>query len=130
MLSTIVIHPEERDIMKDLTTIQKEDLKNVKTLKQNELLIIPKKDFKNWYEFTKKQVQEIEMKRKELGSDFMECPNCRESMEDYHLKEPPEQELWHLCTHCNLTFSHNQYNRFSEITMRAIKSNKKIGGDL
>ena len=116
--------------MTDIKTIEKDDLKNIEKLKPKELLIIPKKDFINWYEFTRNQVQEIEMKRKEMGSDFMECPNCRESMEYYHLKEPPEQELWHLCTHCNLTFSHNQYNRFSEITMRAIKSNKKIGGDL
>jgi len=116
--------------MKDITTIEKEDLKNVKELKQRELVIIPKKDFINWYEFTRNQVQEIEMKRKELGSDFMECPNCRETLEDYYLKEPPEQELWHLCPHCNLTFSHKQYNRFTEIIMRAITSKEKIGGDL
>ncbi len=68
MLSTIVIHPEERDIMTEIKTMEKE-------LKQEELLIISKKDFINWYEFTRNQLKEIEMKRKELGSDFMECPN-------------------------------------------------------
>jgi uncharacterized protein with PIN domain len=130
MLPTIVIHPEERSFMTDIKTIEKDDLKNIEKLKPKELLIIPKKDFINWYEFTRNQVQEIEMKRKEMGSDFMECPNCRETMEDYYLKEPPEQELWHLCPHCNLTFSHNQYNRFTQIIMRAITSTKKIGGDL
>ncbi len=130
MLPTIVIHPEERTIMTQIKTIEKDELESVKELKPKELLIIPKKDFINWYEFTRNQLKEIEMKRKELGSDFMECPNCRGTMEDFYLKEPPEQELWHLCTHCNLTFSHNQYNRFTEIIMRAITSKEKIGGEL
>jgi uncharacterized protein with PIN domain len=115
--------------MENMKPIAKEDLEDVAKLKPKELVIIPKKDFINWYEFTRNQLNEIEMKRKEMGSDFMECPNCRETMEDYYLKEPPEQELWHLCPHCNLTFSHNQYNRFTEIIMRAITSNKKIGGE-
>ena len=109
--------------MTDIKTLKKEDLEKNKNLKQKELLIIPRKDFLNWYEFTRNQVREIEMKRKEFGSDFMECPNCRETMEDYYLKEPPKQELWHLCPHCDLTFSHNQYNRLKSIIMSAI--NKK-----
>jgi hypothetical protein len=115
--------------MESMKTVVKEDLKNVKELKQRELVIIPKKDFINWYEYTRNQLKEIEMKRKEVRYDFMECPNCRETMEDYYLKEPPERKLWHLCPHCNLTFSHNQYNRFTEIIMRAITSKEKIGGE-
>ena len=91
-----------------MKTIENNDLSNNKKLKHKELLIIPKKDFLNWYEFTRKQLKQIEMKRKEVGLDFMECPNCRNVMEDYYLKEPPQQELWHLCPHCDLTFSHNQ----------------------
>ena len=122
MLPTIVIHPEERSFMTDIKTREKEDLRGIEKLNPKELLIIPKKDFINWYEFTRNQVQEIEMKRKEFGSDFMECPNCRETMEDYYLKDPPEEELWHLCPHCNLTFSHKQYNRFTEIIMRVMNS--------
>ena len=108
--------------MENIKTVVKEDLENIKKLKQQELLIIPKKDFINWYEFTRNHVHEIEMKRKEMESDFMECPNCWETMEDYYLKEPLKQELWHLCPHCNLTFSHKQYNRFSEIIMRVMNS--------
>jgi hypothetical protein len=117
-----VIHPEERSFMTDIKTREKEDLRGIEKLNPKELLIIPKKDFINWYEFTRNHVQEIEMKRKEFGSDFMECPNCRETMEDYYLKDPPEEELWHLCPHCNLTFSHKQYNRFTEIIMRVMNS--------
>ena len=100
-----------------MKTLKKEDLKNNKKLKQKELLIIPRKDFLNWYEFTRNQVREIEMKRKEFGSDFMECPNCRETMEDYYLKEPPKQELWHLCPHCDLTFSQKQRDYFTSLIM-------------
>ena len=52
--------------MENTKTIEKQDLKNVEKPKHKELLIIPKKDFINWYEFTRNQVQEIEMKRKEI----------------------------------------------------------------
>ncbi len=105
----------------------KKDLENIEKHKHRELLIIPKKNFIDWYKYTRDQVREIEMKRKELGTDIMECPNCRETMEDYHVKEAPEQELWHLCPHCNLTFSHDQYDRFNAILMRAIHRKNKKG---
>ena len=65
------------------------------------------------------------MKRKEVISDFMECPSCRETMEDYYVKESSKQELWHLCPHCNLTFSHRQYNRFTDIITQAIYRKKE-----
>jgi acetyl-CoA carboxylase beta subunit len=102
----------------------KADLKKIEKPKHAELLIIPKKNFMNWYKFTRDQVQEIELKRKESGSNFMECPNCRSIMEDYYLKDSPKREIWHLCPHCELTFSHKQYNRFTEIIMRAGKTSK------
>ena len=116
--------------MENIKNIAKEDLKNVERLKQSELVIIPKNNFLSWYEFTRNQIEEIEMKRKESGSDFRECPNCRETMEDYYLKEPPEQELWHLCPHCYLTFSDDQYNRFTAIIMRAVNSKSKTAAEI
>jgi hypothetical protein len=120
--------------MENIKNIEKEDLKNVERLKQRELVIVPTKDFINWYKSTRNQNQEIKMKRKEVGSDFMECPNCRETMEDCYVKEPSEQELWHLCPYCNLTFSHRQYNRFTDIITSAIHRKSKtvniLEGDL
>ena len=116
--------------MENIKTIAKEDLKNIEKLKQRELVIIPKNNFLSWYEFTRNQIEEIEMKRKESGSDFRECPNCRETMEYFYLKELPEQELWHLCPHCYLTFSDDQYNRFTAIIMRAVNSKSKTAAEI
>ena len=120
--------------MENIKNIEKEDLKNIERLKQRELVIIPTKDFINWYKSTRNQNQEIKMKRKEHGKDFMECPNCRKTMEDYFVKESSEQELWHLCPHCNLTFSYRQFNRFTNIITSAIYRKSKtvniLEGDL
>jgi len=99
--------------------------RTIRRKKHRELLIIPKKDFKNWYQHTRNQNQEIEMKKRINETYIMECTDCRETMEDYHLKNIQKKELWHLCTHCNLTFSHNQYNRFTEIIQRAINSKNR-----
>ena len=130
MLPNIVEPIQGSDIMENIKNMVKEDLRNVEKLKQRELVIIPKKNFLNWYEFTRNQIEEIEMKRIECGYDFMECPNCREIMEDYYLKQPPEQEVWHLCPHCNLSFSDSQYNRFTELIMRAVNSKSKTAAEI
>ena len=111
--------------MISLNSHEKTISKNHQKKKHRELLIIPKKDFKNWYQHIRNQNQEIGMKKRINETYIMEYSNCRETMEDYHLKNLQKKELWHLCTYCNLTFSHNQYNRFTEIIQRAINSKNR-----
>jgi uncharacterized C2H2 Zn-finger protein len=104
--------------MSDCESYTKKDWENVEKPSTTELVIIPKKHFLDWYEYTKKQVEDIEMKRRKYGLDFMECPNCGSVMEDYTLKG----ELWHFCLKCDLTFSQKQRDYFTSRIMRVASS--------
>lgn len=104
--------------MSDYKSYTKEDWENVKKPSTAELVIIPKKHFLDWYKYTKKLVEDIEMKKREPGIDFTECPNCRTVMEDYHVKK----DLWHLCPKCNLSVSQKQRDYFTSLIMRVASS--------
>jgi hypothetical protein len=92
--------------------------------KSRELVIIPKKEFLDWYKYTRGVFENIEMKKEKSGN-FQECPNCRSTMEDHKLVNGREEELWHLCPQCDFTFSEKQHSYFTLMMMRLIKSSKK-----
>ena len=113
----------EFEIMSNVQTKEEVEIKRKKPLgkpKELELVIIPKKEFLDWYKFMKGRLLEIEIKSRENGYKHMECPSCRNTMEDYYLINPIEKDLWHLCPHCNLTFSHGQYQYFRNMVLNLI----------
>jgi hypothetical protein len=85
-----------------------------------ELVITPKKEFLEWFKNTKGIVGEIEINQKVTDLGFMECPNCKSKMDDYELNNEPD-ELWHLCSKCNLSFSQRQHRYFTKMIMRLIR---------
>ena len=104
--------------MSNYKSYKKKDWESFEKPSSNELVIIPKKHFLDLYKLTKKQVEDIEMKKRESGLDFTECPNCRSVMDDYTLKG----ELWHFCKKCDLTFSQKQRDYFTSLIMRVASS--------
>ena len=105
-------------LMSNYKSNTKKDWENVEKPSTTELVIIPKKRFLDWYKFTKKQIEDIEIKKRKSDLDFMECPNCRSVMEDYTLKG----ELWHFCSKCDLTFSQKQRDYFTSLIKRVANS--------
>ncbi len=89
-----------------------------------ELVIIPKKEFLDWYKYTREVVGDIGMKKQENGN-LKECPNCRSTMKSHKLINGGEEELWYLCPQCDFTFSEKQHSYFTLMMMRLIKSSKK-----
>jgi hypothetical protein len=85
-----------------------------------ELVITPKKEFLQWFKNTKGILGEIGIKMGENGLDVLECPNCKSIMENHELNNDPN-EIWHLCTKCNLSFSQRQHNYFTTMIMRLLE---------
>jgi ribosomal protein L37AE/L43A len=87
-----------------------------------ELVITPKKEFLEWFKNTKGIIGNIEIKEQINRSDRMICPNCKSRMDNYELNNRSE-ELWHLCSKCNLSFSKRQHKYFTTMIMRLISQN-------
>jgi len=87
-----------------------------------ELVITPKKEFLKWFKNMKGIVGEINIEQQVDGENIMECPNCRSKMKKYKLNNEPE-ELWHICSKCNLSFSQRQHNYFTKMIMQLINGN-------
>jgi len=104
--------------MSNFKSYTKKDWENIEKPLTTELFIITKKRFLDWYEYTKKQVEDIEMNRMDSGLDFKECPNYRSLMDDCTLKG----ELWHFYPKCDLTFSQKQRDYFTSLIMRVANS--------
>lgn len=103
-----------------IKSIEKTEYKDFKKPEEKELVIIPKKSFLKWYEYTKNIVEDIEIKKQENNKDFQECPNCRSIMESHHIKSCCREELWHLCPKCNLSFSQRQHEYFTMMMLRLL----------
>lgn len=97
------------------------ELESFEKSKGEELIIIPKKNFLDWYKYTRGVVK-IQMKKVENGKEFEECPNCRGTMENHKIKTNGEEELWHLCTRCNLNFTQRQREQFTKIILEVINN--------
>ena len=91
----------------------------IEKLDNLELVITPKKEFLKWFKRTKGIIEDIDIKEQNNGFDLMECPNCKSKMDNYELNRDSE-ELWHLCTKCNLSFSQKQHRYFTTMIMRLI----------
>ena len=87
-----------------------------------ELVITPKKEFLEWFKNTKGIMGNVEIKEQDKGSDWMISPNCKSRMDNYELNNRSE-ELWHLCSKCNLSFSKRQHKYFTTMLMRLISEN-------
>jgi hypothetical protein len=88
-----------------------------------ELVITPKKEFLKWFKNTKGIMGNLDIKERDKGANWMECPNCKSRMDNYELNNQSE-ELWHLCSKCNLTFSKRQHKYFTTMIMRLINEKK------
>jgi hypothetical protein len=103
----------------DVKTGSADDNKDIKEFEGIELVITPKKEFLKWFKDTKGILGDIEIKIKEGGGNVMKCPNCRSIMENHELMSEPN-ELWHLCTKCNLSFSQRQHRYFTTMIMKLL----------
>ena len=84
-----------------------------------ELVITPKKEFLEWFKNIKGIVGDITIKNEDNLEDLIVCPNCTSKMGNYELNNDPD-ELWHLCSKCNLSFSQRQHRYFTTMIMRLI----------
>lgn len=98
--------------------------KPIENLDGLELVITPKKVFLEWFKNTKGIMGNVEIKEHDNGSDWMECPNCKSKMDNYELNNKSD-ELWHLCSKCNLSFSNRQHKYFTTMIMRLICENSR-----
>jgi hypothetical protein len=96
--------------------LAKEPIENPEGL---ELVITPRTEFLEWFKNTKGIMDNVEIKEQVNGSDWMICPNCKSRMDNYELNNRSE-ELWHLCSKCNLSFSKRQHKYFTTMIMRLI----------
>ena len=100
----------------------KNDLEGVRKPEHKELLIIPKKEFMDWYKYTRGVMEDIEMKRNDNNDNFQECPSCRTKMENQIIKTSFKEELWHFCPKCNLTFTKKQRDYLTKIILGVINN--------
>lgn len=84
-----------------------------------ELVITPRNEFLEWFKNTKGIIGEIDIKEEGNGLNMMDCPNCKSKMDNYESNNEPD-ELWHICTKCNLSFSQKQHRYFTKMIMRLI----------
>ena len=95
---------------------------SIEKLDGRELVIIPKKEFLEWFKNTKGIMGDVDIKEQDDKSKWMECPNCKSRMDSYELNKQSE-ELWHICSKCNLSFSKRQHKYFTTMIMRLISQN-------
>ncbi len=93
-----------------------------------ELVITPKKEFLEWFNNTKGIIEEIKVNQEENNLNSMECPNCKSRMGNYNIKDDP-RELWHICSKCNISFSHKQHRYFTKMIMRLINEEFKSSNE-
>jgi hypothetical protein len=84
-----------------------------------ELVITPKKEVLEWFKGTKGIIKEIEGVQRKNDLNSMECPNCKSLMLNYKSIHEPG-ELWHICTKCNISFTHRQHRYFTKMIKRLI----------
>jgi ribosomal protein L37AE/L43A len=109
--------------MSELTSKLKPEIlaeQPIKLLNGLELVITPKKEFLEWFKSTKGIIGDIKVKPEENYKDSMECPNCKSKMDNYELNND-SNELWHLCSKCNLSFSQRQHKYFTTMIIMLIK---------
>jgi len=107
--------------MTDICELEKMDFNDFKKPKTPELAFIPKEEFLNWYKQIRNITGDVELERTRMI--YQECPNCKRPMENYKPK-PGGNELWHLCPHCNLTFSEKQQDYFTIMILRLLSSSE------
>jgi ribosomal protein L37AE/L43A len=69
-------------------------------------------------------VNEIEKENNENNLNLMDCPNCKSQMLNYRPKNEP-QELWHVCSKCNISFTQQQHRYFTKMIKRLINEDLK-----
>jgi transposase-like protein len=87
-----------------------------------ELVITPKKEVLEWFKNTKGIIKEIDKDNSENNLNSMDCPNCKSQMLNYKPSNEP-QELWHICSKCNISFTHQQHRYFTKMIKRLINEN-------
>jgi len=105
-------------------TQSKEDKKEyskIKRFKHNkELVILPRDSLMRWYKSTEDQFIKSEKIRATKGYKPMECPNCKNTMKDYHPESPYKDGFWYICVKCGLCFSQEQHDRLKNIILNII----------
>ncbi len=87
-----------------------------------ELVITPKKEFLQWFVNIKGTIGETELDQERKKLNPMVCPNCKSQMKKYKINNDSE-ELWHICSKCNISFTQRQHNYFTKMIKRLIDEN-------
>jgi hypothetical protein len=92
---------------------------SIKKNNEIELVITPKKEVLEWFKNTKGKINEIKGFQRKSKLNSIECPNCKSQMRNYKPINEPE-ELWHICSKCNISFTQTQHRYFTKMIMRLI----------